>query len=275
MSQRIVEKYFKPKRYQTEQIRTAEESEVIDPRMKIDLLTRELILRYRLTNRIAPVLSIPLAYNKDRGVFELIETPSLITSRLQAYYYPTLPSETTPGYVDLATDAQHRLYVTDDKLENALASIARDKLRVSVVDALPRSPVTIYDSSNNELSSYLKNLDTALSVFKGLFTPILKASVFNASVSANTNIFASALTPTYSPTLFRIYCAFNAAGILSVTRTRGTTTVTEQLNSGASLNANAAYVFDVVVESGDRINLQYIVSATALVIKVVEIPSML
>ena len=123
MSQRIVEKHFKPKRYQTEQIRAAEESEVIDPRMKIDLLTRELILRYRLTNRVTPVLSIPLAYNRSRGVFELIETPSLITSRLQAYYYPTLPSETTPGYVDLATDAQHRLYVVDDQALQMLRSI--------------------------------------------------------------------------------------------------------------------------------------------------------
>jgi len=111
MSQRIVEKYLKPKKYQTEQLRIGEESEVIDPRMKIDLLTRELILRYRLTNRITPVLSIPLAYNSQRGVFELIETPSLVTSRLQAYYYPTLPTETTPGYVDLAADEQHRLHV--------------------------------------------------------------------------------------------------------------------------------------------------------------------
>jgi len=123
MSQQIVEKHLKPKKYQTEQLRTGEESEVIDPRIKIDLLTRELILKYRLTNRIAPVLSIPLAYNKNRGVFELIETPSLITSRLQAYYYPTLPSETTAGYVDLATDAQHRLYVVDDQALQMLKSI--------------------------------------------------------------------------------------------------------------------------------------------------------
>jgi len=124
MSQRVVEKFLKPKKYQTEQLRIGEESEVIDPRMKIDLLTRELILRYRLTNRITPVLSIPLTYNKSRGVFELIETPSLITSRLQAYYYPTLPSETTPGYVDLATDAQHRLYVVDDQVLTVLTQLS-------------------------------------------------------------------------------------------------------------------------------------------------------
>jgi hypothetical protein len=123
MSKQTVEKYLKPKKYQTEQLRTAEESDIIDPRIKIDLQTRELILKYRLTNRIQPTLSIPLAFNKERGLFELIETPSMVTSRLQAYYYPTLPAETTPGYVDLATDAQHRLYVIDDQALKMLKSI--------------------------------------------------------------------------------------------------------------------------------------------------------
>ena len=135
MSKQTVEKYLKPKKYQTEQLRTAEESDIIDPRIKIDLQTRELILKYRLTNRIQPTLSIPLAFNKERGVFELIETPSMITSRLQAYYYPTLPSETTPGFVDLATDAQHRLYVIDDQALQMLKSIYN-----SIGDAGP-SPV--------------------------------------------------------------------------------------------------------------------------------------
>jgi hypothetical protein len=123
MSYKIVEKFLKPKKYQTEQIRTAEESDVIDPRIKIGLQTRELILKYRLTNRIQPTLSIPLAYNPSRGVFELIETPSLITSRLQAYYYPTAPSETTPDYYNLRVDAQHRLYVIDDQALQQLQSL--------------------------------------------------------------------------------------------------------------------------------------------------------
>jgi hypothetical protein len=118
------------------------------------------------------------------------------------------------------------------------------------------------------------NLDVALSAVKSLMTPILKGSVFNASVSADTNIFASDLAPTYSPTAFRIYACFDAAGVLSVVRTKADTTVTEQLNAGYPLNANAAYTFDVIVESGESINLQYSVAATALVLKVVEVPLM-
>jgi len=52
-------------------------------------------------------------------------------------------------------------------IAGALASKATDKLRVSVVDTLPRSPFTLYDSAGNELSGYIKNLDTALSSFTG------------------------------------------------------------------------------------------------------------
>jgi hypothetical protein len=56
---------------------------------------------------------------------------------------------------------------TLSSIAGALASRATDKLRVSVVDSLPRSPFTLYDSAGNELSSYVKNFDTALSSFTG------------------------------------------------------------------------------------------------------------
>jgi hypothetical protein len=112
--------------------------------------------------------------------------------------------------------------------------------------------------------------DTLLSV-KSFITPILKGSLFNTAISANTNMFASSLTPTYSPSLFRIYVCFNAAGVLSLMRTKDTTTVAEQFNAGNDLTANAAYLFDVLVEGGESINLQYSVAATALCVKVYEV----
>jgi hypothetical protein len=98
----------------------------------------------------------------------------------------------------------------------------------------------------------------------------LLASIFNTSVTANTNILSQSIAPTRSPVLFRIYASFDTAGILSVVRTKGTVTVVEQLNSGNNLNANCAYIFDIVVESGETINLRYSVNATCLVLKVVE-----
>jgi hypothetical protein len=69
-------------------------------------------------------------------------------------------------------------------IAGALASRATDKLRVSVVDALPRSPFTLYDSAGNELSGYVKNLDVPLSS--------LKASVDSVNIA---KVAGTALTP--------------------------------------------------------------------------------
>ena len=63
-----------------------------------------------------------------------------------------------------------------EALAGALASKATDKLRVTVVDALPRSPFYLTDSSGNELSSYIKNLDTALSSIKALLPSSLTSA---------------------------------------------------------------------------------------------------
>jgi len=44
-----------------------------------------------------------------------------------------------------------------------------------------------------------------------------------------------------------------------------------QLNGGTALTANALYAFDIAVEFGESVNLQYSVNATALELKVEEI----
>jgi hypothetical protein len=121
---------------------------------------------------------------------------------------------------------------------------------------------------------YKRFIDSALVDF---FRPLVKGSVFNQSVTANTNIFSTSLTPslatTNNPSYFRIFACFNASGVLSVVKTKGTTTVTMQLNGGGALSANCLYAFDIIVESGESINLQYSVNATALELKVEEIAS--
>lgn len=113
--------------------------------------------------------------------------------------------------------------------------------------------------------------DATLEYTKARSVLILKDSKFNTSVTADTNIFSSELSPSYSVTLFRIYACFSAAGVLSVKRIRGGVTVTEKLNEGSNLSANAAYSFDIVVKSGETINLQYSATATALELSVSEI----
>lgn len=103
----------------------------------------------------------------------------------------------------------------------------------------------------------------------------LKGSVFNTAVLANIDIFTAALEPTDEPTTFRIYACFSAGGVLTVRRTRAGVTVSEQLNSGTALTLNAAYMFDILVESADTINLRYSVNATAICVKILEVPNVI
>ena len=113
--------------------------------------------------------------------------------------------------------------------------------------------------------------DATLEYTKARSVLILKGSKFNTSVTADTNIFSSELSPSYSVTLFRIYACFSAAGVLSVKRTKSGTTVTEKLNSANQLTTDAAYSFDIIVESGETINLQYDATATARKLSVTEL----
>lgn len=131
---------------------------------------------------------------------------------------------------------------------------------------------TNYTETKSDLEEVIENfrsdLDEMLENFR---EGLLKEQVFNTAVGAGADIFATDLTPTYNPSTFRIYAAFNGAAVLSVTRERAGVTVTEQLNGGTALTTNCAYAFDIVVSTGDSINLQYAGAHTALTIKVVEI----
>lgn len=105
-------------------------------------------------------------------------------------------------------------------------------------------------------------------------TGISKGSVFNEDVTADTNIFDDALSPSNTPTTFRIYGCFDTGGVLAVQRTSGGVTVSEELNGGVALDADAGHMFDVLVEGGETVNIQYSVNATCKTLKVVEAPGM-
>ena len=76
----------------------------------------------------------------------------------------------------------------------------------------------------------------------GLLSPISKGTIFNTPIAANTNFFAVNLIPTSTPTLFRIYVCLSLGGVFNVQRRNGLVTLTENLNSGNALTANAAYM---------------------------------
>jgi hypothetical protein len=101
---------------------------------------------------------------------------------------------------------------------------------------------------------------------------ITKDSKFNTAVTANADIFSTAIEPTYAPSILRISANFGTGGALIVRRTLSDTTVSGNLNSGSPLIANAIYAFDIVVDEGGTINLRYSVNATASKVSIVEVP---
>ena len=106
---------------------------------------------------------------------------------------------------------------------------------------------------------------------------IVRFEAHNDAVLANTDIIAAAigLTNDSTPGIFRIQVCFNIASTLTVRRTNTAVTVSEVLNTGVNLTANALYTFDVIVAADDTINIQYGINATALSIKIVEIRGMM
>lgn len=109
------------------------------------------------------------------------------------------------------------------------------------------------------------------SVVKGNFEA--KARVFNTVLpAAEADILGTDITPTDSPSYIRIYFVCATAGILRVARTVGGTTITENLNAGNALTANAAYMFTVPWRSGDGIDFRYSATgANVLTLDVIEV----
>jgi hypothetical protein len=89
-------------------------------------------------------------------------------------------------------------------------------------------------------------------------TNVELAWIFNTVKTANTPFFTDDIDPfnvADTPCLIRIYVTLSTQAVLSLTRTRETTTVTEKLNGGAPLTAGCAYIFDSAASDNELINL--------------------
>jgi hypothetical protein len=112
------------------------------------------------------------------------------------------------------------------------------------------------------------NIGTITSITQ--LQPILKGLSFNTAELANTDIFATDLVPTNTPTTFRVYVWTDTAGVFSCMRTSGVVTVTENLNEGNQLIADSAYEFNITLTDSETINFQLDAAATMTII-VVEV----
>lgn len=137
-------------------------------------------------------------------------------------------------------------------------------------------------SSNTNIQLTFSTLPTGVKPEKGdrwilkhglktQFAPLEKENQHNVSITANTDILSSDLTPTNTPCLFRIEVCLNAAGVFSAMVTKADSTQQLKLNSASNLAADAVYMFDILVHSGDSVNFQHSANATLKVLRVQEI----
>ena len=86
--------------------------------------------------------------------------------------------------------------------------------------------------------------------------PIEKAKQHGVAELANTDILAADLSPTNVPCLFRTIVMLETAGVFSAILKSGAVSKTLKFNGGAALAASGAYMFDILVHSGDTVNFQ-------------------
>ena len=95
---------------------------------------------------------------------------------------------------------------------------------------------------------------------KDHLVPLAVASQHGVAETADVNILATSITPTNTPCLFRVMVMLETAGVFSAILINGGVSKTLKLNASNSLLANCAYMFDILVHSGDTVNFQTSVS---------------
>jgi len=157
---------YKFKRYETEQKRREEETKIIDDKFLFDIKTSGIIPNFVLTNRVQPVLAIPLSYNPTRKLFE-IPSGVLRDARLKAYYLSAEPEPLSVSDFDfIRMDEYRNLYAhlkarapdTNNVVELQTESEDYKNLRVAIYDSSRR--VHVEQIATDNISQYLYNLCT-------------------------------------------------------------------------------------------------------------------
>ena len=152
---------------------------------------------------------------------------------------------------------------------------AGSTLRISIEDTLYIRKVT----SNTNQKLTFKALPDGVKPRKGdewvlrrsELTPLEKANEHNATITADNDILARDITPSNPPCLFRVMVCLNTAGVFSAMITKAGSEQQFKFNSASNLTADAGYMFDLLVHSGDSINFQHSAAATLKTLRVQEI----
>ena len=68
-------KKYKPKVFKTKQLEFSDEVRILDDELFMCIPSDRLLNRWVLTNRITPVISLPIRYSPERKRYEILKTP--------------------------------------------------------------------------------------------------------------------------------------------------------------------------------------------------------
>jgi len=100
---------YEAKRRRTPQFEFADEVRILDDDLFISAPTNKLLNRWVLTNRITPVIFLPITYSLERRRFEFVKQPIFTEGgllRVSTYpkvseYYERNPTTNVDGYVEI------------------------------------------------------------------------------------------------------------------------------------------------------------------------------
>ncbi len=105
------------------------------------------------------------------------------------------------------------------------------------------------------------------------YSIILKGRVYNtAYAGGGADVFAADISPTYTPTTFRVSVTIDTAVTCIVVRDNGAAEVDSELNAGTALTADAEFSFDISMTENEAFNLEFGGACQILYLVVLEIP---
>ena len=142
--------------------KTMKEVEVEDSRIAFDVETKELIEKYWLEPYISVVLNVPMSYNREKQVYELMEEPNVMQADSYFYYYPATPTAlTTAGWYNARVDEYMRVlgHVEQvDQISGTLTTDANNYLQTHVIQNDQISG-TLTTDANNYLQTHVISND--------------------------------------------------------------------------------------------------------------------
>ena len=113
------------------------EVEVVDPRVKISVETKDLLKSFYLSPITNVTFSVPMSYNAEKGVYDLIEQPNKVEADTKFYFYPSEPApEADAGLYYPRVDEYYRVIThiaVVDQIVGTLTTDANNYLETHVM----------------------------------------------------------------------------------------------------------------------------------------------